>query len=127
MPAGADPGRPGPGQSWRPGTPPPAPIGPDTLGADIRIGYARCSSVKHYTRNFQHPLVGSMTLDNELMDLSNDKGRRMAVFTAEPDSSSATALQFLADLSVGTFAPQQEQDHVPAGTVKRTALSHFRW
>ncbi|MFE7043956.1 hypothetical protein ACFU9X_32360 [Streptomyces atratus] len=86
MPAGADPGRPGPGQSWRPGTPPPAPIGPDNPGADIRIGYARCSSVKHYTRNFQHPLVGSMPLDNELMDLSNDKGRRMAVFTAEPDS-----------------------------------------
>ncbi|MFD4862082.1 MmyB family transcriptional regulator [Streptomyces atratus] len=106
---------------------PPAPIGPDNPGADIRIGYARCSSVKHYTRNFQHPLVDSMPLDNELMDLSNDKGQRMAVFTAEPDSPSAAALQFLADLSAGTFAPQQEQDHVPAGTVKRTALSHFRW
>ncbi|GGT57140.1 hypothetical protein GCM10010207_66200 [Streptomyces atratus] len=47
-------------QGWRPGTPPPAPIGPDNPGADIRIGYARCSSVKHYTRNLQHPLVGSM-------------------------------------------------------------------
>ncbi|WP_157987295.1 hypothetical protein [Streptomyces atratus] len=68
-----------------------------------------------------------MTLNNELMDLSNDKGRRMAVFTAEPDFPSAAALQFLADLSAGTFAPQQEQGHVPAGTVKRTALSHFRW
>ncbi|MFI6728637.1 helix-turn-helix transcriptional regulator [Streptomyces sp. R-74717] len=70
--------------------------------------------VQHYTRNFQHPLVGSMTLNNELMDLSNDKGQRMAVFTAEPGSPSAAALQLLADLSTETFTPQQEQDHVPA-------------
>ncbi|MER5916887.1 recombinase family protein [Streptomyces sp. NPDC001982] len=33
----------GPGQPWRPGTPPPAPAVEDTPGADIRIGYARCS------------------------------------------------------------------------------------
>jgi hypothetical protein len=34
----------GPGQPWRPGIPPPAPVDPDTPGADIRIGYARCST-----------------------------------------------------------------------------------
>ena len=33
----------GPGQPWRPGTPPPAPVPADTPSADIRIGYARCS------------------------------------------------------------------------------------
>ncbi|KMS86504.1 zinc finger domain-containing protein [Prauserella rugosa] len=33
----------GPGQPWRPGTPPPTPIPADTASADIRIGYARCS------------------------------------------------------------------------------------
>ncbi|MET7929858.1 recombinase family protein [Streptomyces sp. NPDC005349] len=33
----------GPGQPWRPGTPPPAPLDPDLPGADIRIGYAKCS------------------------------------------------------------------------------------
>jgi hypothetical protein len=33
----------GPGQPWRPGTPPPAPIPADTPSADIHIGYARCS------------------------------------------------------------------------------------
>ncbi|WP_369367814.1 recombinase family protein [Streptomyces sp. CG4] len=33
----------GPGQPWRPGTPPPAPAVADSPGADIRIGYARCS------------------------------------------------------------------------------------
>jgi hypothetical protein len=31
----------GPGQPWRLGTPPPAPIDPDLPSADIRIGYAR--------------------------------------------------------------------------------------
>ncbi|MFJ2899081.1 recombinase family protein [Streptomyces sp. NPDC087218] len=34
-----------PGQPWRPGTPPPAPIDPDLPSADIRIGYARCSTL----------------------------------------------------------------------------------
>ncbi|WP_329081335.1 recombinase family protein [Streptosporangium sp. NBC_01469] len=35
----------GPGQPWRPGTPPPAPVDPDMPTADIRIGYARCSTL----------------------------------------------------------------------------------
>ncbi|EEP69796.1 resolvase/invertase [Micromonospora sp. ATCC 39149] len=35
----------GPGQPWRPGTPPPAPLAADTPAADIRIGYARCSTL----------------------------------------------------------------------------------
>ncbi|MER5326918.1 recombinase family protein [Streptosporangium roseum] len=34
-----------PGQLWRPGTPPPAPLPDDTPSADIRIGYARCSTL----------------------------------------------------------------------------------
>ncbi|MEV6654003.1 recombinase family protein [Streptomyces sp. NPDC051219] len=42
---GADPADRGPGQPWRPGTPAPAPLDPDTPGADIRIGYARCSTL----------------------------------------------------------------------------------
>jgi hypothetical protein len=35
----------GQGRPWRPGTPPPAPLPPDTPAADIRIGYARCSTL----------------------------------------------------------------------------------
>jgi hypothetical protein len=35
----------GPGRPWRPGTPSPAPIDPDLPSADIRIGYARCSTL----------------------------------------------------------------------------------
>ncbi|WP_329312854.1 recombinase family protein [Streptomyces sp. NBC_01278] len=34
-----------PGQPWRPGTPPPTPVVQDTPGTDIRIGYARCSTL----------------------------------------------------------------------------------
>ncbi|MCY0932490.1 recombinase family protein [Streptomyces sp. H27-H1] len=40
MPTPADRGS---GQPWRPGTP--APVAPDTPSADIRIGYARCSTL----------------------------------------------------------------------------------
>ncbi|MEU9190549.1 recombinase family protein [Streptomyces sp. NPDC048484] len=35
----------GPGQPWRPGTPVPLALAPDTPTADIRIGYARCSTL----------------------------------------------------------------------------------
>src|SRR5712692_5528200 len=35
----------GPGQPWRPGTPVPPALAPDTPTADIRIGYARCSTL----------------------------------------------------------------------------------
>lgn len=35
----------GPGQPWRPGTPPPAALPADGPTADIRIGYARCSTL----------------------------------------------------------------------------------
>lgn len=43
----------GPGQPWRPRTPPPAPLPPDTPSADIRVGYARCS---HLTQELQSQL-----------------------------------------------------------------------
>lgn len=34
-----------PGQPWRPGTPPPVMVRADRQTADIRIGYARCSTL----------------------------------------------------------------------------------
>ncbi|MEV8639352.1 recombinase family protein [Streptosporangium sp. NPDC051023] len=43
----------GPGQPWRPGTAPPAPIPAETPSTDIRIGYARCS---HLTQELQSQL-----------------------------------------------------------------------
>jgi hypothetical protein len=55
--------------------------------------------VTHDTRDFRHPLVGSMRLNHELMDLSDDEGQRLAMFTADPDSPSAAALRLLAGLA----------------------------
>ncbi len=43
----------GPGQLWRPGTTPPAPLPADTPPTDIRVGYARCS---HLTQELQTQL-----------------------------------------------------------------------
>ncbi|MBJ7329888.1 MAG: helix-turn-helix domain-containing protein [Solirubrobacteraceae bacterium] len=50
------------------------------------------SGVKH----MHHPVVGELELSYESMDLEADKGLSLAVFTAEPGSASADALNILA-------------------------------
>ncbi|MCO5969476.1 helix-turn-helix transcriptional regulator [Actinoallomurus soli] len=54
------------------------------------------------TREYRHPLVGALTLSEEVMPLPDDRGQRVMVWTAEPGSPSAAALRLLADLSAET-------------------------
>jgi transcriptional regulator with XRE-family HTH domain len=49
----------------------------------------------HHTRDYHHPLVGPLTLTDDLMTLPDDEGQRLAVFYAEPGSSSAVGLDLL--------------------------------
>lgn len=51
------------------------------------------------TRVYHHPVVGTMAIVAEFMALPYDEGQRVAVFNAEPGSSSAAALRLLADLT----------------------------
>ncbi|KAB8169647.1 helix-turn-helix domain-containing protein [Streptomyces sp. 3MP-14] len=67
-------------------------------------------SCSHFVRHFQHPVVGSMSLVNEVVQLPDDEGQRLAMFMAEPGSPSEAALRLLTDLSAegkATMAPQR--------------------
>lgn len=54
----------GPGQLWRPGSPPPALIPSGAPATDIRVGYARCS---HVTQELQSQLdaLGAVGIDRD--------------------------------------------------------------
>ncbi|QFZ20963.1 helix-turn-helix transcriptional regulator [Saccharothrix syringae] len=56
-------------------------------------------------REFHHPLVGPLTLANELLVLPDDDGQRLALFHAEPGSPSEAALSLLADLVTSGARP----------------------
>ena len=48
------------------------------------------------TKRLRHPVVGELELDYEVMDVSADDGLTIAVYSAEPGSRSAQALDLLA-------------------------------
>lgn len=52
-------------------------------------------------REYRHPVVGRMVLRDETVVLPQDPGQRLALFTAEPGSPSATALRRLDNLRSG--------------------------
>jgi transcriptional regulator with XRE-family HTH domain len=48
-----------------------------------------------HTREYRHPLVGPLTLADELLTMPDDPGQRVVIFHAEPGSPSAAALSRL--------------------------------
>ena len=48
------------------------------------------------TKSLRHPIVGELELDYEVMDVSADDGLTIAVYSVEPSSRSAEALDLLA-------------------------------
>jgi len=69
-----------------------------TRSEPFRIWWAAHDVRHHRTgrKRLHHPVVGDLELDYEVMELLADNGLRLAVFSAEPATRSAEALDLLA-------------------------------
>ena len=69
-----------------------------TRSEPFRTWWATHNVRYHQTgrKRLHHPTVGDLELDYEVMELSADRGLRLAVFSAVPGSRSAEALDLLA-------------------------------
>jgi hypothetical protein len=67
------------------------------------------------TKQVHHPVVGDLDLTFEVMDLTADPGLTVHVYSAEPDSASADALNLLASwaatLDQAAATPDQASEH----------------
>lgn len=72
-----------------------------TKSEPFRKWWAAHNVRRHQTgrKRLHHPSVGALELDYEVMEVTGDNGLRMAVFTAEPGSRSAEALDLLGSLA----------------------------
>ncbi|MCK4176203.1 MmyB family transcriptional regulator [Aciditerrimonas ferrireducens] len=78
-----------------------------TRSDEFRVRWA-AHDVKFHcsgTKRLHHPLVGDLSLGVEALELPDDSGQRILVYTAEPGSSSADALTLLASWSATTGEP----------------------
>jgi transcriptional regulator with XRE-family HTH domain len=62
-------------------------------------------------KRFQHPVVGELTLSFDSMELLADPGLTMFVYTAEPGSKSAQALNLLASWAATPDEETADADH----------------
>jgi transcriptional regulator with XRE-family HTH domain len=69
-----------------------------TRSAEFRTWWAAHNIRYHQTgtKRLCHPVIGELELDYEVMDVSADDGLTISVFSAEPGSRSAQALDLLA-------------------------------
>ncbi|HEV8670855.1 MAG TPA: hypothetical protein VGS01_08980 [Candidatus Limnocylindria bacterium] len=69
-----------------------------TRSEEFRVRWVAHNVLFHRSgvRRFHHQLVGDLTLAYEDLELPADLGQTILVFTAEPNSSSRTALDRLA-------------------------------
>lgn len=72
-----------------------------TRSDEFRVRWAAHNVKFHRTgaKDFHHPVVGDLTLAFEALELPGDSGQRILVYTAEPGSPSAEALNLLASWS----------------------------
>lgn len=72
-----------------------------TRSEEFRVRWARHNVSAHATgrKRAHHPVVGDVELSYEALELPNDPGQTLLVYTAEPSSPSADALRFLASWS----------------------------
>ena len=62
----------------------------------------------------RHPVVGELDLTYEALELPADTGLTIITYTAEPDSASFDALNFLASWAATLDQPSQEQPIIAA-------------
>jgi transcriptional regulator with XRE-family HTH domain len=82
-----------------------------TRSDEFRVRWASHNVKLHRTgvKRFHHPVVGDLTLDFEALDLPGDVGQTLLVYSAEPASPSAQALDLLASWAAPHSEPASEQ------------------
>jgi len=82
-----------------------------TRSDEFRVRWAAHNVKFHRTgaKTLHHPVVGDLTLDYEALDLPGDTGQRILVYSAEPGSTSAEALDLLASWVTTPTEPRADE------------------
>jgi len=67
-------------------------------------------------RGFRHPLVGGLALNEEVMELVQDAGQRMVIYSADPGSPSESALRLLAGITAEQARSEQGRSEQARGS-----------
>ena len=83
-----------------------------TQSEPFRKWWAAHNVRRHQTgrKRLHHPSVGDLELEYEVMEITGDSGLRLAVFSAEPGSRSAEALDLLGSIATLGFVREVQTD-----------------